>query len=210
LQHETFCRATLAKLENFEYKCKKNIANSENFGRFLDRSVVGLNQVSEKYKGYAGDLVEIKARNSNVCPLKKVLVWVQSEILDFYGVLDQMKEILELKKMKEKITEKVANDKKNLQNFQSGKKTFIQKISKKSESDTLADAEKNVEESNKCLEMVEKVIQITAFRLVKNVMPCFKTKKLETFKNMVEFYIRENSEDLNGFIAQADQILAIF
>ena len=212
LEHETFCRATLAKLENFEQKCKKNITNYDNFARFLDRSLGNLNSVSENLKAYrkTENFDEIKPRDAGCCALKKKLIWIQSEILDFFGIIDVIKMIDELKKSKEKTSEKVANDKRNLSNYQSGKKSFIQKISKKSESEAIADGERSLEESTKTLEMIEKIIEICSFRLVKVIMPNFKAKKLETFKEMLKCFVSESSEDLQVLIRQSNQISDVF
>ena len=212
LEHETFCRATLAKLENFEQRCKKNIVNYENFFRFLDRSLVSLNSVSENLKVYGKNegFDDIKPRDGGVCALKKKLVWIQSEILDFFGIIDVIKMIDELKKMKEKTSEKVANDKRNLSNYQSGKKSFKQKISKKSESEAIADGERSLEESSKTLEMIEKIIEICSFRLVKVIMPNFRAKKLEIFKDMLKCFFQESVEDLQVLISQSNQISDVF
>ena len=212
LEQETFCRATLAKLENFEQKCKKNIGNYENYLKFLNRSLVSFNVVSENLKVYGKNknFDEIKVRDGGVCALKKKLVWVQSEILDFSGIVDVVKMIEDLKKSKEKMSEKVANDKRNLSNYQSGKKSFIQKISKKSESDAIADGERSLEESTKTLEMIEKIIEICSFRFVNVIMPNFKVKKFEIFKEMLKCYVKESNEDLQGLIEQNNQISVIF
>ena len=119
-------------------------------------------------------------------------------------------QIEELKKSKEKASEKVASDKRNLSNYQSGKKSLKQKISGKSESEVIADGERSLEESSKTLEMIEKIIEICSFRFVNVIMPNFKVKKFDVFNQMVKSYVKESAEDLQGLIEQNNQILCIF
>jgi hypothetical protein len=209
-EHENRYKNILAKLRNFEGKCRKITYVLEDYIRFLDKTVGEANVVNDKYKAYGGGLDMIPQRNTETNPYKAILRWTLCENLNFEAMLQMLRSLAEIRKAKEKISEKVESEEKSLAKAQSGKKSLVQLLKNKNNETFVADLEKSLADLKAEAESIELVEKIATYRIVQIYIPTFALLLKSSFSSMLSTFIETFASMSDFLLEQLNEISKLF
>lgn len=142
--------------------------------------------------------VDIKTKVSN--PYKILLDWSRREVIEVESLIEVIDKKINLESLISKDQTKIAKRQQAHENFTNGKKSFLQRFSKKPDEETAKKLEADIIESEKELNALKEIIRVATGRLVEYQLPLFKEKQVEKLESTIRSYTGLTIEEYTDFI----------
>jgi hypothetical protein len=197
----------LAKLKDFKRVAKASAIAYYRYEDSVARLCGDFNQVAKFY--YPAKEASIGWEKKTANPYRVLLDWLRKEILELESVVEAIEKKVYLENVLGKSQAKLGKQQQGLENFQSGKKSLLQRLSKKSDEQKLKDLESQVAESEKEMTALQHVIRIATARIVMEVVPGFKQKEPEKLEVIMRSYSGVVTEAYNDYLACFEKVQAL-
>lgn len=189
----------LSKIKDFKRVCKNNVLSFFRFESSIISLSAGLNEITNYFFPNKDTAVEINKKSTN--PYKILLDWARRETLEIESYIEIIEKKLALDAILAKNQAKLGKQQHGLENFQSGKKTILQRFSKKPNEIKAKELEIQILESEKELQSLQEIIKIATERLVNYQYPLFKEKEVDKLESTIRCYSGLVVEEYNDFIS---------
>ncbi|OMJ94503.1 hypothetical protein SteCoe_2275 [Stentor coeruleus] len=188
----------LRRVKSFKKSCKKSVLSFYRYEDSLTRLSGGVNQITHYFFPTRENTVDFIKKATNA--YKILLDWARRELLEIESLMDTIEKKLYLEQILVKCQTRLGVYQKGLENFQSGKKSLMQRLSKKTDEQKLKHLEGHVADSEKELVALQEVIRIATGRLIHYQIPRFKEKEAEKLECTIRSYSGLIVEEFNDFI----------
>lgn len=188
----------LRRVKGFKKVCKNSVLSFYRYEDSLTRLSGGVSQITHYFFPTKENTVDFIKKATNA--YKILLDWARREILEIESLMDAIEKKLYLEQILAKYQARLGEHQKGLENFQSGKKSLMQRLSKKTDEQKLKNLEGHVADSEKELIALQDVIRIATGRLIHYQIPRFKEKEAEKLESTIRSYSGLIVEEFNDFI----------
>ena len=199
-----YFRSGLEALEKFEGVCRENLENYSGLRDEVRNLMLGVRDVSGFYsEKYGGTQVDAPEREKTRNPYEELLNWTRKDILDLRGIIEAIQKRQELVRVKEKIEEKLEEERAKLARVQSGKKSIGQMLSKRTKEEQILGAEADVRHLEEEIESLGIILNISSARMIYEVITEFKESKTNTFEFIMKGFAEASIKEFSMFINEA-------
>ena len=195
---------TLNKVVQFKKRCKSNVLSFYRYEEGLVNLSTGISEVKRYFFPTKDTGVELAKKATN--PYKILLDWARKEALEVESLIEVIEKRMYLDEVLSKIQARLGKQQQGLENFQHGKKSFFQKLSKKPTDQKTKELEDEIRESESDAQALQEVIRLATGRLVGYQIPLFKEKEVEKLESTIRCYSGLIIEEYNDFITHFTNI----
>ena len=195
---------SLAKVVQFKKRCKSNVLSFYRYEEGLVNFSAGIDEVKRYFFPTKDSGVEMAKKATN--PYKVLLDWARKEVLEIEALIEAIERSMYLDEVLGKIQARLGKQQQGLENFQHGKKSFFQKLSKKPAEQKTKELEEEIRESENDVQALQEVIRLATGRLLRHQIPAFKDKEVEKLESTIRCYSGLIIEEYNDFITHFTNI----
>lgn len=195
---------SLSKVKAFKKTCKSNVLSFYRFEEGIVNLSTGINQITHFFYPTKEMGVELSKRATN--PYKVLLDWARKESLEIESLIEAVEKKFYFDGVLSKSHSKFEKQQQGLENFQSGKKSFFQRLSKKPNEVKSKELESEVKDSENELMALQEIVRIATGRLIEVQVPFFQEKEVEKLESTIRCYSGLIVEEYNDFITHFTNI----
>lgn len=189
----------IRRVRNFKKVCKKNALSFYRYEDGLLNLSSSIGQVVQYFSHNKGNFQSLQKKSTN--PYKIFLDWARREIVETEAFLESIEKKVYLEAVLAKCQAKLGKQQHDLESFQGGKKSLMQKLMKKNDEETIKQLESHVVDTEKEIQALQEIIKISMDRLVNFQIPQFRDKETEKLEGTIRCYSGVIVDEFSDFIS---------
>ncbi|CAG9326943.1 unnamed protein product [Blepharisma stoltei] len=204
---EIMFRNGIEAIENFEEICKRNVESYNGYDNGLLMLTQGLRDMNCLYReNYKAKYIDFKVKESHENPYQILLDWARTEVMDLRSILEAIEQKKSYDRLEDKFKEKLEEDNNQLENMQQGRKSLMQKLTKKPIEHYIAKRERIIKDMTEEINGLSKIKKIITSRLVHKEIPKFRESKIHQHDIVIKAFARCTVQEFENWIIQNKEI----
>ena len=195
---------SLGKVKYFKKRCKANVLSFYRYEDSLLKLSGGINEITHYFFPTKEVGVELSKKSAN--PYKILLDWARKETLEIESFIETIERKYYFDSIVAKNQTRLEKQQQGLENFQSGKKTLLQRLTKKNNEQKTKELEEEIGNTDKELQALREVIRYATGRLFQYQLPLFQEKEVAKLESTIRCYSGLVVEEYNDFITHFTNI----
>jgi hypothetical protein len=203
----SFCdvlEESLKQVKKMKKLCKKAVLTFYRYEGSLAALTTSLSSTCQYFHPNREPLILFQAKATN--PYKVLLDWARREVVEIESVLESIEKKSYLESILAKSHARRLKQQQELESFQSGKKSLMQRL-KKNDEETGKELEMQVASSDKEIQALQEIIRLATDLLVNFQLPSFRQKEAEKFERTIRCYSGVVIRDLHEFVEYYSKVL---
>lgn len=189
----------LKKVKAFKKTCKKNVLSFFRYEHGLAELSSNIGQLSQHFFQNIGVLEVLQKKANN--PYKVLLDWARREAVEIEALLESIDKKGYLESVLAKSQARLGKQQQELESFQGGKKSLMQKLRKKNDEETVKELQEHVASTESEILALKNIISIAMDRFVNYLIPFFRDKEIEKLEATIRCYAGVIVDEYSDFIA---------
>lgn len=194
----------LRRVRNFKKTCKKNALSFYRYENGLLNLSTGIGQVVQYFYPKNGNFQTLQKKSTN--PYKILLDWARREMVEIEAFIESIEKKVYLESVLAKCQAKLGKQQHDLESFQGGKKSLMQKLRKKNNEETTKELEGHVVDTEKEIQALQEIIKIAMDRLINFQIPMFRDKEIEKLEATIRCYSGVIVDEYSDFISYFNSV----